>query len=396
MAKAGSRLAPLGAMALLAVLVLTAALPAYAQTETVLHSFNADGTDGYNPYSGLTLDAAGNLYGTTLYSSSLSAPGGTVFKVAPDGTETVLYNFAGAPDGSEPYYSGVVRDAAGNLYGTTIRGGTNDLGIVYKLAPDGTETVLYSFSPIHDGYYPYGGVVLGKKGTLYGTTSTGGTSGVGTVYKITRSHKTETETVLYNFAGQDDGCYPRQEDLIVAKDGSLYGTTVYCGPFGDYGTVFKVDPAGIKTVLHNFNADGVDGFNPYGGLVVDKAGNLYGTTYGGGKYGYGTVFKLSPSGNETVLYSFNADGTDGINPYGAVALGKKGNIYGTTYQGGTLGYGTVFKLSASGTETVLHSFANTDGAHPYAGVALDKSGALFGTTVNGGDFGYGVVFKIVP
>ncbi len=398
--KAGSRWAPLGVLALLAVLMVVASPAAYAQTETVLHSFNADGTDGANPYSGLAIDKEGNLYGTTLYGSSFIAPNaGTVFKVTASGAETVLYNFGGAPDGSEPYYSGVVRDAAGNLYGTTLRGGTNDLGTVYKLAPDGTETVLYSFSPTsYDGYYPFGGVVLGKAHTLYGTTSTGGTAGVGTVYKVTRGHKgVETETVLYNFAGQMDGCYPRQENLVVAKDGTLYGTTNLCGPFnGDYGTVFRITPDGKGTVLHSFNADGVDGVNPYGGLVFDKAGNLYGTTYGGGEFGYGTVFKLSPSGGETVLHSFNADGTDGINPYGGVVLGKKGNLYGTTYQGGTNGDGTVFKLTPSGTETVLHSFTKTDGAHPYAGVVLDKNGALYGTTVDGGDFGYGTVFKIVP
>jgi len=399
-AKAGSRWAPLGVLGLLAVLMVTAAPAAYAQTETVLHSFNADGTDGANPYSGLAIDKEGNLYGTTLYGSSFIAPNaGTVFKVTASGFETVLYNFGGAPDGSEPYYAGVVRDAAGNLYGTTLRGGTNDLGTVYKLAPDGTESVLYSFSPASfDGYYPFGGVILGPKHTLYGTTSTGGTAGVGTVYKVTRGHQgVETETVLYNFAGQADGCYPRQESLVLAKDGTLYGTTNLCGPFnGDYGTVFKVAPDGKETVLHSFNADGVDGVNPYGGLIFDKAGNLYGTTYGGGKFGYGTVFKLSPSGGETVLHSFNADGTDGINPYGGMVLGKKGNLYGTTYQGGTNGYGTVFKLTPSGTETVLHSFAKTDGAHPYAGVVLDKNGALYGTTVDGGDFGYGTVFKVVP
>jgi len=396
--KAGSKLAELGAVILLTVTMVIAAQPAHAQTEIVLHSFNQDGTDGYNPYSPLAIDKDGNLYGTTLYGSSFVGPNaGTVFKVTAAGVETVLYNFGGVPDGSEPYYSGVVRDAAGNLYGTTIRGGTSDLGIVYKLAPDGTETVLHNFSPSNDGYYPFGGVVLGKKGTLYGTTYTGGTSSVGTVYKITHSRKAVTETVIYNIAGQADGCYPSQEDLVIAKDGALYGTTYSCGPFdGYYGTVFKIDPAGRETVLHSFNSDSVDGINPFGGLVVDKAGNLYGTTYGGGTYGYGTVFELSPSGTETVLYSFNADGTDGINPYGGVVLGKKGVIYGTTYQGGTNGYGTVFKLTPSGTETVLHSFTSTDGAHPYAGMVLDKQGALYGTTVDGGDFGYGTVFKVVP
>jgi uncharacterized repeat protein (TIGR03803 family) len=392
--KAGSKLAPLGVLALLAILMVTAAQPACAQTETVLHSFNEDGTDGYNPYSGLTIDKDGNLYGTTLYGSSLVAPNGTVFKVTPSGVETVLYNFLGAPDGSEPYYSGVVRDAAGNLYGTTLRGGTNDLGTVYKLAPNGTETVLHNFSPTLDGYYPFGGVILGTKGALYGTTSTGGTAGVGTVYKVLRTRK-GTETVLYNFGGQTDGCYPRQENLVLAKDGTLYGTTYSCGPSAN-GTVFKIAPDGTETIIHGFNADGLDGINPYGGLIFDKAGNLYGTTYQGGANGFGTVYKITPAGAESVLYSFKGDGTDGINPYGGVVLGKKGIIYGTTYQGGTKGFGAVFKVTPSGTETVLHSFTNTDGAHPYAGVVLDKNGALYGTTVDGGDFGYGTVFKIVP
>jgi uncharacterized repeat protein (TIGR03803 family) len=387
--------APLAVLTLLVLLMVTASQPAYAQTETVLHSFNADGSDGYNPYAGLTLDKDGNLYGTTLYGSNLFAPNGTVFKVTPSGVETVLYNFLGALDGSQPYYSGVIRDAAGNLYGTTLRGGTNDLGTVYKLAPNGTKTVLYNFSPTLDGYYPFGGVILGPKHILYGTTSTGGTAGVGTVYKITSSHKSEIETVLYNFVGQVDGCYPRQENLVLAKDGTLYGTTYSCGPFVN-GTVFKLAPDGTETIIHSFNADSSDGVNPYGGLVFDKAGNMYGTTYQGGTFGFGTVYKITPSGAESVLYSFKGDGTDGINPYGGVVLGKKGIIYGTTYQGGTQGFGTVFRLTPSGTETVLHSFTNTDGAHPYAGVVVDKSGALYGTTVDGGDFGYGTVFKIVP
>lgn len=395
--KASSKLAPLGVLALLAILMVTAAQPAYAQTETVLHSFNLDGTDGANPYSGLAIDKDGNLYGTTLYGSNFAGPNaGTVFKVAPDGVETVLYNFAGAPDGSEPYYSGVVRDAAGNLYGTTIRGGTNDLGIVYKLAPDGTETVLRNFSPSHDGYYPFGGVILGPKSALYGTTFTGGTAGVGTVYKVLRTRKA-TETVLYNFAGQADGCNPSQENLVLAKDGTLYGTTNACGPFGgEYGTVFKLAPDGTETVLHGFNANGVDGVSPYGGLAFDKAGNLYGTTYQGGANGFGTVYRVTPTGAESVIYSFKGDGTDGTNPYGGVVVDPKGNIYGTTYQGGTKGFGTVFKINPSGTETVLHSFTNTDGAHPYAGLVLGKQHVLYGTTVDGGDFGYGTVFKIVP
>jgi uncharacterized repeat protein (TIGR03803 family) len=392
--KTGSKLARLGVLALLAVLIVTAGQPACAQTETVLHSFNASGTDGYNPYSGLAIDKDGNLYGTTLYGSNLFAPDGTVFKVTPDGVETVLYNFLGAPDGSEPYYSGVVRDAAGNLYGTTIRGGTNDLGIVYKIAPNGTETVIHNFSPTHDGYYPYGGVILGKQGALYGTTYTGGAAGVGTVYKVLRTRKA-TETVLYNFGGQQDGCYPSQENLVLAKDGTLYGTTYSCGPSAN-GTVFKIAPDGTETIIHAFNADGSDGVNPYGGLIFDKAGNIYGTTYQGGTKGFGTVYKITPTGAESVVYSFKGDGTDGTNPYGGVVVDPKGNIYGTTYLGGTKGFGTVFKITPSGTETVLHSFTDTDGSHPYAGVIRDKKGVLYGTTVNGGDFGYGTVFKIVP
>jgi uncharacterized repeat protein (TIGR03803 family) len=380
-------------LAVLSGLLLITARPARAQTESVLHSFAADGRDGYNPYAGLAIDTAGNLYGTTYVGGASGA--GTVFKVTPTGTETVLQSLGGA-EGANPYFAGVVRDKAGNLYGTTTAGGANGSGTVFKLSPTGTETVLHSFTlDGKDGVFPHAGLVLDKTGNLYGTTSFGGASSYGTVFKVTPSG---AETVLYSFKGGTDGCSPFTAGVVLGKKGVLYGTTSGCGA-NAVGTVFKLTPTGVETVLHSFAVDGKDGFNPYAGLVLDKTtGNLYGTTYYGGASGFGTVFKLTPTGTETVLHSFANDGTDGYHPWASLVLDKTGNLYGTTVYGGTGGVGTVFKLTATGTETVLHNFANdgTDGVTPYAGLVLGKKGILYGTTYVGGSLGHGTVFKIVP
>jgi uncharacterized repeat protein (TIGR03803 family) len=221
----------------------------------------------------------------------------------------------------------------------------------------------------------------------------GGSSGYGTVFKVDTSHN---ETVLHNFKGfmNSDGAYPILAGLIRDKAGNLYGTTLGGGSFNG-GTVFKVDTSGNEYVLYSFSG-GTDGANPEGSLVLDKAGNLFGTTTQGGSSGYGTVFKLDTTGKESVLHSFTSV-PDGAYPAGAgLVLDKAGNLFGTTTQGGSSNNGTVFKVDTSGNETVLHGFMNSDGARPFAGLIRDKAGSLYGTTFNGGSSGYGTVFKLIP
>jgi uncharacterized repeat protein (TIGR03803 family) len=374
------------------VLIAAAATTAQPQTFSILHSFRG-GLDGTNLYGGVILDARGNVYGTTYGAgnSGCSAPGcGTVFRVNPSRRETVLYRFAGMPDGQNSTGT-LVRDSAGNLYGTTQNGGTDGHGTVFKLDTTGTETVLHSFAngPT-DGGYPSAGLIRDAAGNLYGTTPSGGTSDNGTVFKV---DSTGVETVLHLFTNVPDGASPNA-GLIRDAAGNLYGTTI-AGGVG-YGTVFKVSSTGVETVLYSFTG-GTDGLVPEGGLVRDSAGNLYGTTFYGGVSNFGTVFKLNTTGLETVLYSFTGGG-DGQNPQAGLVRDTAGNLYGTTEFGGTSNLGTVFKLDTSGIETVLHTFTgtSTDGRQPFAGVTLDTAGNLYGTTFGGGAFGFGIVFKLTP
>jgi uncharacterized repeat protein (TIGR03803 family) len=361
----------------------------------------------------------GNLYGTTFNGGS-GSDGGVVFKVTPSGKETVLYSFCSlqnCTDGYEPF-SGVLFDQKGTLYGTTTGGGIwNDnycsagCGVVFKITPSGKETVLYTFCSIQnckDGAGP-GPVILDAKGNLYGATGGGGSvcrdehCGYGTVFKVTPSGK---ETVLYSFCSRRrcrDGASP-VAGLIFDAEGNLYGTTYSGGAHGS-GTVFKVTPSGKETVLHSFcsQSDCADGNEPYAGLIFDKKGNLYGTTYRGGDNGLGTVYKVTPSGTESVLYSFcsqreGGDCLDGAGPYAGLVFDKKDNLYGTTLFGGHNTYsswGTVFELTPSGEETVLYTFELPDGATPYAGLVFDDKGNLYGTTYEGG-YHYGTVFKLTP
>jgi uncharacterized repeat protein (TIGR03803 family) len=255
---------------------------------TTLHIFT--GTDGASPNGGLILDAAGNLYGTTFAGGSASNSG-TVFKIDASGNHTVLYRFTGKVDGKNPV-AGVIRDAAGNLFGTTYRGGTFYFGsgTVFKLDSTGKETVLHTFIPngLLDGADPYASVVPNGE-DFYGTTSAGGSSEFGTVFKLDNANN---ETVLYNFTGGTDGRYPQNSPVVLDASGNLYGTTEFGGDSNDDGTVFKVDQSGTETVLHRFT--GTDGSGPMAGVITDSAGNLYGTTYQGGAFGYGTVFKIAP------------------------------------------------------------------------------------------------------
>ena len=379
-------------LAFLSALLLVATTPTSAQTETLLYNFCSQlgCADGEYPYAGLIVDTKGNLYGTTYEGGANGV--GTVFKLSANGTETVLHSFANnGTDGYNPV-AGLLRDAKGNLYGTTQSGGANGVGTVFKISAKGIETVLYSFASGTDGAYPYTGVIMDKSGNLYGTTQLGGVNNMGTVFKLSANG---TETLLHSFAEDGgDGFWPFGE-LIMDKSGNLYGTTAQGGA-NSAGMVFKLGTDETETILYSF-AGGSDGAYPYAGMIMDAKGNLYGTTVQGGENNAGTLFAFSAKQTERVLHFFPTYGGDGEYPRAVLIRDKKGNLYGTTYGGGAYGEGTVFELSAKGIETVLHSFANngTDGYNPYAGLVMDKSGNLYGTTVSGG-IGGGVVFKVVP
>ena len=353
----------------------------------LLYSFEG-GTDGAQPQAGLIRDADGNFYGTTEGGGPLKC--GTVFKLDTTGAETVLYTFTGKPaDGSLPV-AGLLRDAAGNLYGTTFYGGASDFGTVFKLDTTGTETVLHTFAGGTDGANPGAGLVRDTAGNLYGTTFYGGESGFGTVYKLDRNG---VETVLHSFAGSPTDGQEPTAGLVRDAAGNFYGTTI-TGGASNLGTVYKLDTAGKETVLYSFTGQ-PDGKFPWAGLVRDAAGNFYGTTLYGGASDFGTVYKLDTAGKETVLHSFTG-GRDGKLPYAGLLRDLAGNLYGTTSEGGASRYGTAFQLDTTGRFTVLHSFAfgATDGITPMGGLIRDTTGNLYGTTLQGGAFSVGTVFKL--
>ena len=386
---------------------------------TILYSFTA-GADGGYPYSSLLLDAQNNLYGTTSQGGDSVCNCGSVFKIDATGHETVLHSFTGA-DGAYPY-AGLVRDAQGNLYGTTSYGGASGDGTVFTIAATGEESVLYSFTGTGgDGAFPQAGLILDGQGNLYGTTSEGGNlacplpsgGGCGTVFNLSPPGGGAgpwNETVLYAFTGiGGDGAFP-QAGLIEDASGNFYGTTFFggslsCPGFYGCGTVFKLSAAGQETVLHAFSSTAGDGGFPEATLIQDAQGNLYGSTLGGGTLDDGNLFKMTTTGQQTVLYTFTG-GADGAAPAAGLILDNKGNLYGTTTEGGDLtcpagsnfGCGGVFQLTAKGKRSVLHIFFGTggDGAVPYAGLVRDAQGNLYGTTFYGGAYGAGTVFKLTP
>lgn len=355
-------------------------------TESVLYAFTG-ASDGGSPCANLLLDTAGNLYGTAYSGGAYS--NGAVFVAGTTGGERVLYNFTGGTDGSSPC-SGFVQDSQGNLYSTTNLGGAYGKGTVFKLSPNGVETVLHSFGNGTDGANPEAGLLFdSNSGRLYGITLMGGTSSWGTVFTMTLSG---SEKVIHNFSFQDGG-FP-MGSLIMDSKGYLYGTTYGGGAYSG-GTVFRMTTSGSEKVLYNFTG-GADGGSPAAGLLLDKDGNLYGTTsFGGNANQWGTAFVLSPTGVETVLHTF-VGGTDGIRPAAALVFGPKGYIYGTTVYGGASGLGTIFRLTTNGGEVVLHSFAGgLDGIYPTGSFVWDgHSDYLYGTTSSGGAYGNGTVFVL--
>ena len=306
---------------------------------------------------------------------------------------SVLYTFQGESTGSTPV-SGLVEDSAGNLYGTTEIGGNTSvfasgLGTVYKLTASGTETVLYNFSGGADGAYPFASVVRDSSGNLFGTTMGGGAGQCGTVFKLNPAGK---ETVLHSFDCMSQGAKP-VSSLIMDPDGNLYGTTEVSGQSNPSGVVFKLDTSGNETVLHTFTGK-ADGGTPVANLIRDSAGNLYGTTENGGSNGFGVVFKLDANANETVLHNF-AQGTDGAWPLAPLIEDAAGNLYGTTVYGDANTYGVVFKINTSGQMISYDVFSQTSrGASPEAPVVRDAEGNLYGTTSKGGTYNLGVVFKV--
>jgi uncharacterized protein (TIGR03437 family) len=358
------------------VIAAFAATASPAQTFNVL--VNCDTTNA-SSYAPLTRGTDGNFYGTTTQGKTY----GTIFRMTPAGSVTTLHVFNNT-DGSTPY-GGLVLGSDGNFYGTTWQGGTSRDGTVFQITPGGTLTSLYSFSGSTDGMHPYGKLVQASDGNFYGTTSQGGSSGLGTVFTITSGG---ILTTLHTFTSRPDGGTPR-DGLIQASDGYFYGTTSGGGANG-LGVVFRISTAGDFSVLHSFAS--TEGTSPYAALLEGSDGNFYGTTWQGGTKSDGTIFRITPTGKLTTLYNFT--GADGKNPSGALIQGSDGNLYGTTYQGGDAIYGVVFAITTGGAFTRLHSFTGSDGQYPTAALLQADNGLFYGTAYQGGATNKGVIFSV--
>jgi uncharacterized repeat protein (TIGR03803 family) len=334
---------------------------------SVLHAFSpldnlgANG-DGATPFGGLVMDHLSNLYGTTFSGGTVpgGVSGGTVFEMAGDGSFATLHSFNGSvvgSDGAQPE-AGLVQGNDSFLYGTTASGGANEWGALYDLTTNGDSfSLLYSFSAPYnfdeantDGLYPHAGLMQGQDGSFYGTTWWGGSNGNGTIFRFDTDQNLVTLIHSFNatdsFGSNADGQFP-EAGLVQDSAGFLYGTATSGGTNGA-GTVFEISTnGGTFATLHSFSDTGNDGAQPEAGLLMDTKGNLYGTTFYGGLYGDGTIFEISPNGsNCTTLYSFDsANGTDGANSWGPLTMDQNGNLYGTTYNGGANGNGTLFSLA---------------------------------------------------
>jgi len=404
------------ALAIAFMLMVVVTQSAQAQTFKVLHNFSG-GSDGAAPAAGVTLDKAGNLYGTAYgggYTGGNCFPGGcgTVYKLTPKGsgwTVNPLYIFTGSGDGDNPEGE-VIFGPNGTLYGTAsgFHYPNNIIGTVFNLRPalracqsalcPWTETTLFKFDNSVEGLYPLGSVIFDQAGNIYGTTDIGGVYDLGTVYKLTPSGGGWTEKVLYNFSGPD-GTAPKN-GVIFDNAGNLYGTTS-AGGYG-YGTVFELSPSGSvwkESCLYTF--DPSDGYAPYAGLISDQSGNFYGATLEGGTGGGGTVFELTLGANcGWKLKTLHSFGNYQCGPRDNLGMDAAGNLYGTTRCEGAYNFGNVFKLTPSDngwTYTSLHDFTGgSDGANPYSNVVFDTSGNLYGTAYAGGSQGLGVVWEITP
>jgi uncharacterized repeat protein (TIGR03803 family) len=396
-----------------AALVPTLIAPqtAHSQTFSVLYTFQGGPNDGASPAGKLILDASGNLYGLTEYGGARTLGWGTIFKIdATTGKETVLYSFTGGADGGYAY-GGLVQDAAGNLYGTTSEGGNGSCGgdgcgVVFEFTTAGKETVLYQFTGGSDGGSPNGDLVRDKAGNLYGTAYWGPYGYGGVAFKV---NKKGNETVLHQFTGFPDGEFP-VGGLIRDKKGNLFGTTSEGGGgaclFEGCGTVFQLSKTGKETILYRFLAS-PDGAFPYAGLLQGTSGDFYGTTYNGGDPscndlgpGCGTIFKVDVSGREKILYRFRGKKKEEL-PVGGLIADAAGNLYGTTAGdlefGHATSFGTVFKLDTQGNETLLYRFTGgADGCRPIGNLTFDSAGNLYGVASSCGANSDGTVFKIAP
>jgi uncharacterized repeat protein (TIGR03803 family) len=388
-------------------LITVASQPAYAQTYNVIYNFTGD-AGGATPYGGPTLDQFGNLYGST-YLGGVSG-NGSVYRLSFNGASwayTSLYSFFGTPDGAGPAFGSLAIGPDNRLYGTTEGGG--DFGTVWSVEPLPTcsatncswrDTVLHRFGSGQDGSQPIGGVVLDSAGAVYGTNNLGGASGNGAVFEVSRSGQIWNESLIYSFTGGTDAVNP-VAGVTLDPSGNLYGTTSFGGANG-VGAIYQLvhsEQGWRESVIYSFQGLS-DGQNPVGGLILDQAGDLYGTTFDGGDNGGGTVYELTPSRQGwtfTTLYSFTG-GYGG--PYNNLTWDASGNLYGATNGDGAFGLGSVFKLTPGEngwTLTDLHDFAGgNDGASPYGAVAVDTHGDVFGTAAVGGTANQGVAWEITP
>jgi uncharacterized repeat protein (TIGR03803 family) len=395
-------------LVLACVYVLSLAAFAHAQSFSVVYNFT--GGEGGVPWNGLTAgngtsghttaspQGGGRFYGTA--STGGSSGYGVVFSMSNTGVETVLHNFVGGSDGANPY-SGLIIDKSGNLYGTTTAGGAYGQGTVFEVAGD-KETVLYSFAGGNDGADPIASLVFDANGNLYGTTSQGGANGNGTVFKLAAPKAKGdnwTETVLYSFGTGTDGSDP-VAGVSFDSAGNLYGTTAGGGSYG-YGIVFQLVAASAwsENILHNFQ-DGNDGGVPYAGLVSDKAGNFYGAATEGGSNGGGTVFELTSSKGSwsfNEIYSVPGWGISGT--FRNLVIDGSGTLYATTHCDGSYNAGTVYELTPSGGNwnyNQLYTFTGgSDGLYSVSNLVL-SNGKLYGTTLYGGANNYGVVYEVTP
>jgi len=391
------------------LLCATTAIALPAQTLKILLDFN--GANGSQTYAAMVQATDGNLYAAT--SAGGASDYGAIVKMTPGGKLSTLYSFCtkGAPcvDGAFPYGT-LVQAANGDLYGTTLDGGAQcyGCGSVFKITPSGALTTIYSFAcpevgRCPDGANPESGLVEDAHGNFYGTTLYGGANDHGTVFKLTSGG---AFTLLHSFCVTvcTDGEAP-YAGLILAGDGDFYGTTSGGGAFNN-GSVFKITPSGTLTTVYSFCAQKncADGFYPYAGVIQATDGKFYGTTSGGGAHDWGTVFKLTPGGKLTTLYNFCSQSgcTDGEQGYAALIQGSDGNLYGSTALGGLYSSsgGTIFQVTSGGAFTTLYSFCAqgafplcTDGEEPQAALVQDTNGNFYGTTTYGGK-DEGVVFGL--
>jgi uncharacterized repeat protein (TIGR03803 family) len=356
---------------------------------TLLHSFIGGVTDGEYPNASLIQAGNDSLYGMT--PSGGASSDGVIFASDTLGDFTLLHSFTGNPsDGSYPYGS-LIEASNDTLYGLTADGGTANYGTLFSCSTSGNVSILHSFKGNHtDGESPYGTLIQGSNGKLYGMTYSGGQTYWGTIFRCSLSGN---ETVLHSFGVATKGISPNGA-VVQGTDGNMYGVTYWGGTY-DAGTIFKTTPAGVTTFLHSFKYDSTDGGYPEAALIQANDGNLYGMTPYGGKKGYGTIFRCTTTGTETVLYNFTDGDTDGAYPYGSLVQGKNGLLYGMTAQGGTFNDGTIFKSTLSGTEKVLHSFASgsTDGYYPLGSVTFVNDTTMYGLTEDGGTWNDGTIFK---